>query len=400
MKILIVNMYYYPNLIGGAEHSIKLLAENLVNNGIEVHIYTLDGDRKINILNDENINGVMIHRGYSKSIYRRRILKEKYIIDKIYNGIHSIYNFQAVRDIEILINTINPDIIHTNNTVSISYGVWKIAKRANVKIVHTLRDYWLLDPTTVLGKSNKLFTVLFRKYTRYMAGKYPDIVTAPSKYVLKVFRNYNYFLNKETIVIPNSIKINHSLLNSYYKIKSERNSPDVKFMFAGYLTSEKGIKELISTFMEIKNNIHLIICGNGPLRDYVKEKAMEDIRIEYRGELIRNELNKAYAEADVLIVPSMWDEPFGRIVIEGAQFLLPTIGSNRGGIPEIIRQLSAGKIINPANKSELRSAILEYSDRFIIKENFKAISDNIDIYDIEWQIQKFMKCYEELLYAN
>ena len=43
MKILILNMFYYPNLIGGAEHSVKLLAEHLAAKGHKVSVLTMDG---------------------------------------------------------------------------------------------------------------------------------------------------------------------------------------------------------------------------------------------------------------------------------------------------------------------------------------------------------------------
>ena len=42
MKVLIVNTYYFPNMIGGAEHSVKLLAENLKKCGYDIAIYCVD----------------------------------------------------------------------------------------------------------------------------------------------------------------------------------------------------------------------------------------------------------------------------------------------------------------------------------------------------------------------
>ncbi len=60
MKILIVNSYYYPNMVGGTENSVKLLAENLKNAGNDVAVYCIDGNEKIK---KEIINGVAIYRG-------------------------------------------------------------------------------------------------------------------------------------------------------------------------------------------------------------------------------------------------------------------------------------------------------------------------------------------------
>ena len=91
MRVLIINMYYYPNMIGGAEHSVKLLAEGLVKSGHQVTVYTLDAIAKNEALKQETIEGVHVVRGYSKAIYERRIKKPQG--SRLYsfiNGVSSI----------------------------------------------------------------------------------------------------------------------------------------------------------------------------------------------------------------------------------------------------------------------------------------------------------------------
>ena len=58
MKILIVSSYYYPNMLGGTEHSIKLLAEGLKDRGHEV--FVISSDKRDNKF--EEINGVKVYR--------------------------------------------------------------------------------------------------------------------------------------------------------------------------------------------------------------------------------------------------------------------------------------------------------------------------------------------------
>ena len=73
MRILIVNTYYYPNLIGGTENSIKILAENLVKSNNTVAVYSVDNNNKE--LKKEKINNVEIYRGHAG----------KYQIEKLKN---------------------------------------------------------------------------------------------------------------------------------------------------------------------------------------------------------------------------------------------------------------------------------------------------------------------------
>ncbi|WP_277406421.1 hypothetical protein [Lacrimispora xylanisolvens] len=60
MRILIVNTFYYPNMQGGAEQSVKLLAEGLVKKGHEVGIYSVD--LRDGICEADIHNGVKIYR--------------------------------------------------------------------------------------------------------------------------------------------------------------------------------------------------------------------------------------------------------------------------------------------------------------------------------------------------
>lgn len=394
MRVLIINMYYYPNMIGGAEHSVKLLAEGLVKRGHQVTVYTLDAIAKNEALKQETIEGVHVVRGYSKAIYERRIKKPQG--SRLYsfiNGVSSIYNPRSQKDIKWLIDNMHPEIIHTNNPVSISYGVWKLAQKKNIRVIHTIRDYWLLDPTTVLGRSNNLFIYFYRLYFRRLSIKYVDIVTAPSNFVIKVFENRGYFIRSLKYVVANSIALNYEVFQSAVNEKKERRESNIYYLFAGYLADTKGLKELIGSFIEIQEeNVRLVICGDGPLMNFVKDCASRDKRIIIKGKLNATQMAEEYNHADVMVVPSIWDEPFGRVVIEAAQYGLPTIGSNRGGIPEIIDTLGYGVYCDPQS-NQLRTELINFSNRDRIRKELDKMGNSIKKFDLQSQINEFSQIY-------
>ena len=70
MKILVINAYYYPHMVGGAEHSVQILCENLAKAGHEVYVYTIDGDTKESINRPEDVNGVTVYRGYARIMHQ------------------------------------------------------------------------------------------------------------------------------------------------------------------------------------------------------------------------------------------------------------------------------------------------------------------------------------------
>lgn len=267
MKILIVNSYYYPNMIGGAEFSIKILAENLAAKGHEVSVLSMDGKPETEVLDFYEINKVKVFRSYSKSLYRRRLQKKKHLKDKIWNGIHSIWNFKMNKDVRKVVDMIDPDIIHTQNLVSMSYWIWKYAKSKNIPVVHTLRDYWLLDPTTNIGQTSEPLVKYFRKYHRYMSDNYVTMVTAPSDRTLEIFKDNNYFSGCPAVRVVNAIPFNYELLNECLKEKSERDENKISFIFAGHLSENKGIKILINAFLKSNAEASLIICGTGEMEE-------------------------------------------------------------------------------------------------------------------------------------
>jgi glycosyltransferase involved in cell wall biosynthesis len=57
------------------------------------------------------------------------------------------------------------------------------------------------------------------------------------------------------------------------------------------------------------------------------------------------------------IVPSMWPEPFGIVIIEAMSSGRPVIASRVGGIPDIIRDGEVGLLVSPGDPVELRQAI-------------------------------------------
>lgn len=94
---------------------------------------------------------------------------------------------------------------------------------------------------------------------------------------------------------------------------------------------------LLENFMKISGtNIELHIAGSGPLESRVKECALLDNRIIFHGFLSEQQLNSLLEKSDILICPSMWSEPFGRIILDAYKNAMPVITTGFGGMGEIV----------------------------------------------------------------
>lgn len=396
MKVLITHIFYDPNIIGGAEYSVKLLAEELVKRGNEVAIYTVDSFS--NNLKKETINNVLVYRGTGGNFDTKvRFTKKGSIFRKVLNKIFELRNKKVTEEIRRVIKEFKPDVIHTNNVNGMSPLIWKVISEENIPCVHTIRDYWIVNPKNELKTAkriiNKPYQNYFRKYSKYV-----DYVTAPSKFSLDSVLQFNYFNKNNSICVNNSVNIDIKSTINWIENRRKSNEQIVKFMFVGSLFENKGIYNLINAFSNIVNdNITLTICGKGKLEEYIRLSCEKDKRIKYKGMLNKEELEKEWLENDVLIVPSIWDEPFGRVVIEANQHGLPVIGSNKGGILETINHINTGITYQYDSVEELTKSIQYFSNRNNIKKYYDAIIENIQQYSIEKQIESFLEIYEKVI---
>lgn len=395
MRVLIVNTFYYPNMQGGAEQSVKLLAENLLNNGHEVAIYCADAKYGKNTV--ENIYGVTVYRCTAGrfNLYKYSYNKANVgPIEKITQKMYSYYNRDAVADFNEVCDKFKPDIIHTNTLYGISRSVWKAAYKRNIAVVHTIRDTAIVSPVQYNHKVNPLIVKMHQMYMCNLS-RYVDAVTAPSEYTLRTSLAIGAFKNsKVKECVFNSVQIDYDLLHKMIEERKKRKSAHIKFMYAGRLIYLKGIRQMIEAFSKIENrDCELHICGSGELEEYVKEKAKKDNRIMYYGKLNNEQLAEQYKECDVLLFPSVWPEPFGRVFIEGNMYGMPVIAGNCGGIPEIHAVTHGGDLCDCEDVNKLEDMMRKYLNRDYFNQFYSSIENNIDTFDIAAQIKAFEKIY-------
>lgn len=391
MKICIVNSFYYPNIVGGAEISVLKLAEELFKCGNEVYIITTGDKRQIEV-----INGVEVHRLKIKNFYSQLDMYYKYDkLNKIKRKMHyiidncNIFNYKLINN---ELELIKPDIIHINNIHGFSSIIWNVTFRNKIPTIQTLRDYSLL-------KNEKNLKNKIKKYLYCYLGKNIDVITAPSKYTLNEFKKNKYFLDSKMRVVYNAIDFSKKEIKEVLKEKKNRKeNKNIKFLFLGRLEKEKGINFLMDSFLNVENkDIELIIAGDGTKKNEVLENCKRDYRIKYVGFLDEIEKQKMLKECDILIIPSLWAEPFGRVIIEGYKYAMPVIGTRVGGIPEVIINESTGKLVEPNNKVALEKCIEYFSNRENVLNYIERSSDEIEKYNIENHAIEYYKLYEFML---
>jgi len=144
-------------------------------------------------------------------------------------------------------------------------------------------------------------------------------------------------------------------------------------LFVGRLIRCKGIMTLLNVIEKNKDNerIAFVFIGEGPLSEKLAEAGTVDKRIFFLGRINNNNLPLHYNAADVVIMPSQYEEGFGRVVMEAVACGIPVVGSNKGGIPEALN--SSVSVLVPPTVENLTMSIRKlYKDKLF----YAALSNN------------------------
>ena len=129
------------------------------------------------------------------------------------------------------------------------------------------------------------------------------------------------------------------------------------------------------------------------LRELVVDLGLED-RMIFTG--FRKDIPAVTAAMDVLAVPS-WAEPFGRVVVEGLAAGRPVVGTNAGGIPEILTDGHAGYLVPPKNERLLADKMLMLcSDEELRRQMGERAPAIARRFDVHGHVQQFEQIYQEL----
>lgn len=331
MRILIVNTLYPPEIIGGAEVSVSLLAEALAQRGQQVSVVCLQNEQARSIT---DLNGVRVYRvpldndywPFGRDAKPSSMQRLKWHLQDTWNR-KAAARFAEILDIE------KPDVVHTNNLTGFSVSLWSEAKRRNIRIVHTLRDYSLICKRSTLFRAGATcmqrcaacatMTAPYRRASRMV-----DAVTSNSQFVLERHLAPGYFTD-----IPGRVIFNIADTTNLAATPGPAGD-DLIFGFIGRLEPEKGIDVVLRAAEQLPDTgWQLKIAGRG-LEAYVRDikAASRNDRVQWLGFTKSADF---YAGVDVCLISSVWPEPLPRTLIEAIGAGKATICSTAGGIPEI-----------------------------------------------------------------
>lgn len=409
LSILMLLEYFYPFDKGGAEWSSFYLAKSLVKNKIDVAILTPSYGVSKQL--DEK-EGVKVFRfPFYKKISPRATLSPIHHSSPIWWLLTAIYLYKAIK-------MYKPDIIHIQGKYFLPSAIL-LSKLFCIPTVTTARDYISLCPYALcINKKNKyksctisqlinreiplyissyVTTKNILKYTYiYLSGIYGWIISKLLAFCLKSSDEIVVISRKMKQVFEvNDIKVNQFIHNSVDITHQKKSSPPTNTItFVGRLTPGKGIIELVDAYTNLKNKVSLpklIIIGEGPLKTY---KKCTDI--VYLGRLPHEQTLARLSSSIFTVMPSVWEEPFGRVALESISLGTPVLASNRGALPEIIENNKTGYIIPPTVKGISVGIKKMLKNQQFLKKHLQAVRPKLLHKFFTIPTKKYIDLYQKL----
>ena len=363
MRILMVTDFYWP-FLGGVEQHVRTLSHTLHERGHHVAVATLWGE---GLAETEMDLGVPVYRLHSSSQRANWLYSEPKR-----PWAPPFPDPEITLSLRQIIRHEQPDVVHGHDWLARSFlplKPWSKAKlvvslhyytRSCAKKNLMFRDTPCSGPGIVkclecganhYGRAKGMAAVLANWGMSAVERAAVDMFVTVSRATSEGNRLAGTHLPQQVVpnFLPNSSTKPQDSLDPYVA-----QLPNQEFMlFVGDLRPMKGLDVLLTAYTALQDAPPLVLIG----------KAWPDTPTELPPNtlVLHNWPNYAVMEAwrrsSIALVPSIWPEPFGIVVIEAMAGATPVIASRIGGIPEIVVDGESGMLVPPGDPVALRMAM-------------------------------------------
>ena len=372
MRILFLTNFYLVHGSGGEEESCRQVVEGLKQRGHKTLVLT--SMHRSNNLPVE-VDGLyrslylemdLVPLRHSITFFTKRKAREK----------HNLQVFERV------LQAFDPDIIFIWGMWNLSYSLPAFAEaRYPHKVVYRFATYWPTLPSQhefywrTPGRNwySRLPKQLLGSIALAMLTKEDPKVPLAFRHAICVSAATRNLLVEAGVPVSHARIIHTGLDVKHYVKGNAQHSPQhedqiLKLLYAGRIYPEKGIDTLIDAMQKLvfsqgKRNIRLSLAGSGSveyeyhLRQFVNQAGLTDY-VSFLGWVPPDEVPGLLSKFDVLLLPSIWPEPFSRAVLEGMISGLVVVATRTGGTPEIIVDGENGLLYMPNDSDDLARKII------------------------------------------
>lgn len=433
MRVLIVIHGYPPTYVGGAELRAERTARALATRGHDLAVLCVESltasETRLETAARPQ-DGVQVHRLYVKSF--TELADGQDVADR---QIVSTFLGQLIR-------TWQPDVIHLFSGYLMGSEAIMTAKAHGLSVVVSVTDFWWLCHRINLVRTNgtrcdgptpvecaRCQREMYRRFrlpahlmrpladgfwylTRQMpvlgdrlgvdeqarrlqsllaALNQADAVIAPSRYVAE--KHIQYGVSAKLVrVWRQGVAISRCPLR--------KPSPMLRFGYLGQIKHHKGVHTLIEAWgrLDAERPHDLVLYGSSQgeeaYGDQLRERSMQHAAVRWERPVPHAEIWRVLAEIDVLVVPSRWNENSPNVILEAQAIGIPVIGTNLGGIAELVQHGRNGLLFAADAADDLTAQMKRLLDE---PELLAALKWNpIPFYSFTDELDQLQGLYEQL----
>ncbi len=308
-----------------------------------------------------------------------------------------------------------PDVIYVHNTwFKASLGIFKVIEKLHIPVILKLHNFRYNCTKSIFSKYHLLGVDYckacgYKKEDAVFFNKYFKDSWFKSLLILIYGRKYFSLIQKKNIKIAVLTNFHKEFLNSIGDFcnrvyvhpnpmeitkKEVSTSNNLYLTYAGRVSEEKGVKELIEAFLEADlPNIDLKIIGVGPDLEYLKIKYADKNNIIFHGFLDNLDTLKYIATSVAVITATKLYEGQPTLLCEASLLGVPSIFPDSGGIKEFFPE-QYPLLYVPFDKNSLVGVIKKVENKDIIKKTSKQSFEYISTY---LQEKKLMTNFQEIM---
>ena len=359
----IAHLNNYLSMRGGSEHVMFEEAAMLRRRGHEVCFFSRRGPKDV-------------EHEHAEFYLPNVVIEELHGWAKARRAFQVVYNPAMGRAFRSFLRAVRPQVLHAHNIYGgLTTAVLDVARAEGLPVVLTVHDYKLVCPSyralargrpctacqggrfhhCVLRRCHKDSLVASLVYTAetcftIWGRKYAPVshFLCPSRFMRDVLLA-NGYAPERVLYLPNAIDAD--------AIAPSPGQGEY-ILYAGRLSPEKGLPTLLQAMIGLP--LPLRIAGDGPqraeLEGFVESHGLRD-RVTFTGHLAGPHLARQYREAAFVVLPAEWFENAPIAVLEAFAHGKPVVGSNLGGIPELVEESRTGRLFPAGDAAALRECL-------------------------------------------
>ncbi|MBI3796936.1 MAG: glycosyltransferase [Deltaproteobacteria bacterium] len=365
MRILQVVHGFPPQEWAGVEVVSYYLAKGLQERGHEVSIFCREPDRTRaeGSVREEEYHGLRV-------VYAVNNFSPQSAFRAYYDN----PRFDAV--FLDLLQQLNPHGVHFQHLIGHSPSLVRLAAQQGYPTILSLHDYYYLCHRVQLltasgslcdgpAEGERCIACLSdlhagddaRQRFSFMGEVLasPRLILSPSAFLRDRYLQHYPSLAGRVRVLPHGVRIVG---------KGERTNArsPLRFLYLGALLPYKGVHLLFQALRDLPpGTAEVVICGHTPqgaeAYDERLRQEAEGLPVRFWGPYGPAELPQVLSQGDIVVVPSVWEEPFALVVREAFGAGLPVLASRLGALPEAIQDEVNGLLFPAGNVEALRVAM-------------------------------------------